>query len=118
MKELAKKINFFTASFIGILGLSLIGEVIMEDDPMDKIDDVLMVLLGLAAIWWYKKTGYKLNKTIGSVVFMGIAVLIKIFAIYIEQADKEAVGDDYGILAALVIAFVFVVWQTFRISSE
>jgi drug/metabolite transporter (DMT)-like permease len=114
MKDLARRVNFFTASFIGILGLSLIGEVIMEHDMEDKVDDILMVILGLAAIYWYRRTGHKLNKTIGSVVIVGIAVLIKVYAIYIEHADKEAVGDDFGILAALIIALIFIIWQTLR----
>jgi hypothetical protein len=112
MKEIARRINFFTASFIGVLGLSLVSEIIMEDDRMDKIDDILMVALGLSAIWWYKKSGYKLSKTTGSVIILVIALIIKFFAIYIEHADKEAVGDDFGILSALILAFVFVIWQT------
>lgn len=114
MKDLARRINFFTASFIGVLGLSLSSELFLENDLPDKIDDALMLLLGLLTIYWYKKTGYKLGKSSASVIIIGIGILIKAFAIYIEHADKEAVGDDFGIIAALIIAFIFVTWQTLR----
>lgn len=112
MKDLARRINFFAASFIGVLGISLTAELFREHDFPDKIDDFLMLLLSLAAIYWYKKTGYKLNKSIGAVVIFIIAILIKILAIYIERGDNDALGDDFGIIAALAVGFVFVVWQT------
>lgn len=117
MKDLARRLNFFSAGFMGVLGLSLIGEVVMEHDLEDKVDDALMVILGLAAIWWYKRTGHKVSKTVGSIVLVGVGVLVKLYAIRIEFVDKEAVGDDFGILAALIIAFIFVTWQSIKNKS-
>lgn len=114
MKDLARRINFFAAGFIGVLGLSLTSELFLENDVSDKIDDALMLLLSLATIYWYRKTGYKSSKSVASIVIIGIGILIKALAIYIENADKEAVGDDFGIIAALIIAFIFVTWQTIR----
>lgn len=117
MKDLVRRLNFFTASFIGVLGLSLSAELFMENDFPDKIDDALMLILGLSAIYWYKKTGYKVSKATGSIIILIIAILIKVLAIYIEHADSEAVGDDFGIISALIIAFIFVVWRTLRKSK-
>jgi predicted membrane channel-forming protein YqfA (hemolysin III family) len=114
MKEIARRINFFTASFLGVLGISLVREVIQEDDPADKIDDALFFLLGLLVIWWYKKKGYNLSSSIQSVWLFFIGIIIKVGAIMVEHADKEAVGDDFGILAALVIAFIFVLWMNIQ----
>lgn len=116
MKEIVRRINFFTAAFVGVVGLSLASEIIMENDVPDKIDDILMVILSLVAIYWYKKSGYKANKTFVSVLLLLGAIAIKIMAVVIEHADKEAVGDDYGVLAALIIAIIFVLWQS--ISSK
>lgn len=113
MKELARRLNFFTASFLGIVGISLIGEVFQEDDFPDKIDDFLIFILGLAAIYWYKKTGHKLEKASSSLVFLVIAFLIKLGGIIIEHADKEALGDDIGVFIPIVIALIFVAWQVF-----
>jgi hypothetical protein len=111
MKELYGKINYFVTSFVSILGFTLIYEVFAEDDREDKLDDALMVVLGVAAIWWYRKAGYKGESVVPAIIISGLAVLTKIMAVAIEHADKEAVGDDIGILISLVLAFGFVVWQ-------
>lgn len=101
------------ASLISILGATLIYEVITEDDPMDKIDDAIMVVLGVVAVWWYKKTGHKGNNSNVAIWLSGLAVATKIMAVAIEHADKEAVGDDIGILLALLLAFGLVLWQVY-----
>ena len=108
---MVRRINYFTSAFIGILGFSMVGEVFQEDDPADKIDDALMVLLGIGIVWWYKKAGYKATSGTLSVIFVAVSLLIKIGAIMIEHKDKEAVGDDIGIVIVLVLALVFVSWQ-------
>lgn len=118
MKEFSRRINFFTASFIGILGFSQIGEIFHENDFEDKLDDILILLLGIVTIWWYKKTGYKSGKSVTSVIILVISVLIKIMGIYIERGDKEALGDDIGIISGLVIALIFIVWQVFSHKKE
>jgi hypothetical protein len=118
MKEFYSKINFLVATFVSILGFTLVYEVISEDDPADKIDDALMVVLGIVAIWWYKKSGYKGSSAKPAILISGVSVLIKIMAVIIEHADKEAVGDDIGILLALILLFVFITWQVLSRRSK
>jgi hypothetical protein len=113
MKDLARRLNFFTASFVGILGFSLIAEIFQEKDSEDKLDDVLILLLGVGAIVWYKKTGHKVSNAVGSAIILGLGILVKLIGVYIERSDKEALGDDIGILVALLLAFIFVLWQIF-----
>src|SRR5690349_10533664 len=113
MKELTKRLNFFTATFLGIVGISLISEVFQEDDFPDKIDDFLIFLLGIGAIYWYKKTGFKAGKSTTSVVLLVVAFFIKLMGIIIEHADKEALGDDIGVFIPIIFALVFVAWQTY-----
>ncbi len=112
---MAQKLNFFVASFLGIVSLSLISEIFMEDDPMDKIDDVLFLILGIVAIFWYKKNATK--KTIAPVVLTVLGVVIKFGAIVVEHADKEALGDDIGIFVAMVIALVLVIYQYLQLKK-
>ncbi len=112
MKEVVRRINYFSTAFVSILGFSLTSEIFQEDDFVDKIDDILMLLLSIGVIIWYKKKGYKAEKTAMSLLAVGIGLVIKIIAIVIEHADKEAVGDDIGIMVGLVLAFAFVLWHT------
>ncbi len=109
MEKSVQKLNFFTSAFLGIMGFSLIGELFMEDDWMDKIDDGMFLILGIAAIFWYKSNALK--KSMAPIILVLIGVAIKIFAIFVEIKDKEAVGDDFGILSALLITLVVVIYQ-------
>lgn len=95
-------LNFFASAFLGIMGFALLPEVINENDVPDKIDDALFFLLGLFAIFWYRKNSSK--RSAMPIVLLAIAVLIKIGAIIIEHDDKEAVGDDIGVFIGIVIA--------------
>lgn len=111
MKEFFIKINFFVTSFVSILGFTLIYELFAETDFSDKIDDAIMLILGIIAIWWYKKSGNKGTSATPAIWISGLAVVTKVMAIIIEHADKEAVGDDIGILMALLLAFILTIWQ-------
>ncbi len=112
MKEIARRINYFTAVFTSVLGFSLTSEIFMEDGVPDKIDDIFIVVLSAVAIFWYLSQGHKASRTLGSILLLAGGIAIKALAIAIEHADKEAVGDDYGVISALIFAFIFVVWQT------
>lgn len=117
MKEVIHRINYFTASFVSILGLSLAGEIFQEDDSPDKVDDAVLLIIGLVAIWWYKKKGYKAESVKVSLIFLVLALLTKIGAIIIEHSDAEAVGDDIGVAIGLALAIIFVVWQKFSLKK-
>ncbi len=111
---LRQKLNFFICSFIGILGISLVPEILTEDDKLDKVDDILMLVLSFVVIAWARRNNNINSSSSMPVWFLVIAILIKIGAIAIEHADKEAVGDDFGVLAALIIAFIFVGWMLYK----
>lgn len=115
VKEIPQKLNFFVAGLLSILGLSLSSEIIMEDDPMDKVDDVLLLLLGLFSIYWYKKNANKFSAM--PVILTLVALVIKIFAIVVEHGDAEAVGDDIGLVVTLVIASIVVIYQYLKLKK-
>lgn len=118
MKEFARRINFFTTSFVGILGISLISEIFQENDAEDKLDDIAILILSAVSIWWYKKKGHNARSTTPSIIILCIGLLIKFVGILIEHTDKEALGDDIGIFVAFLLALIFVTWQTLALRKE
>jgi drug/metabolite transporter (DMT)-like permease len=113
MKDFVHRVNYFSATFISLLGFAMAPEILQEDDFPDKIDDILLLVIGLIGVWWYKKRGFKADSTKGSILLIGASLLVKIGGIIIEHADKEALGDDIGVTIALLLAFLFILWQKF-----
>lgn len=105
------RLNYFVISFVAILGLTMISEVFMEKEWADRADDLFMVLVGLYSIYWYKTSKAISSRTWMPIILLGLCFLSKVWAIKVEFNDKEAVGDDYGVITALILALIFSVQQ-------
>lgn len=114
--EKPQKLNFFASAFVSVVGFSLVSEIFMENDLPDKIDDTLMVILAAISVYWYKKNALK--KSAMPIALFVVAIAIKIMAIVIEMDDKEAVGDDFGVLAALIVGFIVVIYQYMKLKKK
>lgn len=105
-------INYFISAFLAIIGLTSLTEVIMETDRVDKIDDLLVFVLGLFAAIIYLGFKSRLHSYVLPFMLL-VAFIVKVIAIIIEFNDPAAVGDDFGISEALLLAVIFVGWQLF-----
>jgi peptidoglycan/LPS O-acetylase OafA/YrhL len=96
--------NLFVIVFLAAIGISVVAEIIMETDLIDKVDDMIIVGLGIIGAVWYFR-----NYTKRSYVPLILAILAfaaKIFAFIVELDDKAAVGDEFGILPALLLLII------------
>ena len=103
--------NLVTVSIVGLAGFAFLPEVFLENDFSDKIDDSLLFILSLVAIGWYLKGRNRFSQSVAPVVFMVLALLIKIMGAVIEFADPESLGDDMGGLILFVLATGLVLYQ-------
>lgn len=106
-------LNLLAASIVSLAGFAFLPEVFVENDLADKIDDGLLFLLGLAAIWWYNRAHNRFMRTAVPVVLVAFGLLDKIGAVIIEWGDAESVGDDMGGVILFVIA-LGLVWYQYR----
>lgn len=104
--------NLASVAAVALAGFAFAPELIMETEWQFKIDDTLLLLLGLGAIKWYRKNA--LRRSVVPLVFTIIALLVKFGAIMVEMKDKEDVGDDFGGLVLFICATVFVGFLYFR----
>ncbi|MDR3642677.1 MAG: hypothetical protein P4L74_03575 [Candidatus Doudnabacteria bacterium] len=102
--------NLIATTIVALSGFAFLPEVFIEDDHADKLDDALLFILGLVAIYWYKKGQNRFQRTVMPVVLSGLALLIKIMGVVIEFHDKESLGDDLGGLILFLISFGFIWW--------
>jgi hypothetical protein len=111
MSQTIAKLNFFTGAILGILGFSLAPEIIQETEAAFKTDDILTLIVGLVAIWWYNRKANDQQLSIAPIVLAVIDLIIKIGAVYIERADKEDVGDDIAVTIVLVLTLGVIIYM-------
>ncbi|HTL39748.1 MAG TPA: hypothetical protein VL306_02965 [Methylomirabilota bacterium] len=106
--------NLLAVSIVSLSGFAFAAEIFLENDMPDKLDDALLLLLGIVAIWWYLRKNNKFTLSITPVVFVWLSLAIKIMAVIIEHADKEAVGDDFGALTLFILSGILVTYQYYK----
>ncbi len=98
-------------SIMGLSGFAFAPEIFLENDWMDKLDDISIFVLAVVAIIWYLSGNNKFMRSKMPVILVGLALLAKIGALIIEFKDKDAVGDDFGALILFVLATSLVIFQ-------
>ena len=108
-----RTVNLVGTTIVGLSGFAFLPEVFFENDVPDKIDDGVLFVLALVAIWWYKRAHNRFERSIAPVVFVGLALLTKIGAIAVEFGDAASVGDDFGALILFVLS-LGLVWYLYK----
>ena len=105
-----RSVNLLGVALIGLSGFAFAPEMLLENDAPDKIDDALMLIIGLAGIWWYRRARNRFARSFVPVLLPILALATKIGAIIVEFDDKDAVGDDFGALILFVLAIGLMWW--------
>ena len=83
--------------------MSLLVEIMMKTDLIDKLDDSIIFILAIIALVWYFKGNNKFRKSLFPFTIALLVFLVKICAFIIEFDDKAAVGDEFGLLIPLLL---------------
>ena len=107
-----RSVNLVGASIAGLAGFAFAPEMIIEPESIDRVDDFLLLLIGIAAIVWYLRGANRYARSLMPIAFVALGLVVKIFAITVEIADPEDVGDDFGglilfVLATALVAFLY-----------
>ena len=78
-----RTVNLIGVAIAGLAGFAFAPEAIIEPDVIDKVDDTLILLLGIGAIVWYLRNGNRYVRSLMPIVFVGVALVLKIFAIIV-----------------------------------
>ena len=105
-----RTVNLLGAAIAGLAGFAFAPEAIIEPDTIDKVDDTLILLIGIGAIVWYLRNGNRYLRSMVPIVLVGAALLLKVFAIIVEIADPEDVGDDFGGLILFVLSTALLIY--------
>lgn len=89
IQEANRAVNLLAVAILGLAAVAFLPEIILENDVIDKVDDVLLLLLGISAVAWYLNGNHRYSRSITPLVFVALAIAVKIFTIVVEFSDKE-----------------------------
>src|SRR4051812_34994868 len=95
-ESINRSFNLLGTSIVGLAGFAFAPEIFLENEWADRADDMGLVLLGIFGISWYLWKNNKYARSIAPVIFVVIALALKIAALLIEFDDPDAAGDDFG----------------------
>lgn len=102
--------NLVGVAVAGLAGVTFFPEFFLETEGPYKLDEVILLLIGLAGVAWYLIGRNKQRPSLVPLVLVGTDLIVKIIGLVIELGDKEDVGDEYSALILFVLATLLVAW--------
>src|SRR5260221_9889349 len=102
----ARGYNFFVVAFLGIMAGSLVGEVPQEGPWGFKLDELLVIAVGIVAIVWYLIGQHRNQRSLVPLALAVAAFAAKVLGLIIEFKDTVEVGDDYLMVQALLLLVI------------
>jgi hypothetical protein len=105
-EAVARGYNFFVVTFLGIVAGVLVGEVPEEGIWQFRIDELLVIAIGIAAVVWYLTGQHRYQRSLVLLALAAAAVLAKVLGVIIEFKAVLEVGDDYTVVQALLFLVI------------
>src|SRR5438270_3308694 len=114
--------NLMATTVLGLIGLSF-GSVLFEpqEEPIDKVDDGGLLLVGVVAVVWYLIGRNRFRRSTLPIIFSVVALAFQIFGNIVERNDTASLGDNIGgsiIVVAALIVFIIQYRRTPKLASS
>lgn len=113
-ESISRGFNLLAISIVALAGFAFMAEIVIETEWSFKIDDAVLLLLGIFAIVWYRYNTNRFKLSIVPVVLVALALVTKFAAIFVEISQADDVGDDFGGLTLFVFATALVLYQYYK----
>ena len=70
------------------------SDLFVEADSIDKVDDSLLAVIGLAAVIWYFTSRHWAKRSQVPLLLTALALVVQIVGFGLELGDPAALGDD------------------------
>jgi hypothetical protein len=107
--------NLMATAVLVIAGVAF-GVTGYQERPevTDMLDDVALVLIGLAALLWYRFGGSRFRHTPTPLLMLVGAVATQVVGVLIERGDPANRGDNIEALLVLVPFLIVCLWEYVR----
>ncbi|HEX6799094.1 MAG TPA: hypothetical protein VF116_15400 [Ktedonobacterales bacterium] len=102
----ARGYNFFVVATLGIVAGSLASEALFEDEWLFKLDELLIIAIGIVAIGWYLNGQHRYQRSLVPLALAAAAFLAKVVGLILEINDPQDVGDDFVMVQVLLLLVI------------
>ncbi len=89
-----RALNLVAAGALGLTALTFGADLVLEADPIDKVDNSLLAVIGVVAVVWYFMGRHWAKRSAVPVYLGAAALLVQIAGFALEIGDPTALGDD------------------------
>lgn len=100
--------NLMVCAMMGLAGAAFGTVIFDEKDLPDKIDDGLLLAIGLISIIWYLVGEHRFRRSAAPVVLASLGTLAQVVGVVIEHSDKNSFGDNIGGMMLFVPMLILV----------
>ena len=102
----ARGYNFFVIAVLGIVAGSLVGEIPAEGVWIFKLDDLLVVAVGVVAVAWYLVGQHRYQRSLVPLALAMAAFTAKVLGVILEFRDTLEVSDDFNMVQVLFFLLI------------
>jgi hypothetical protein len=105
-QAVARGYNFFVVAFLGITAGAIVGELGQEGPWIFKLDEMLIIAVGIVAIVWYLVGQNRYQRSPVPLILAVVAFAAKVAGLIIEFHDTVEAGDDFGLVQSLLLLVI------------
>jgi len=112
--------NLLIVGFLAVTASGLVASLFLEDEWIDRAEDLVFIVLAIAAVFWYRRGSNRFQRSLMPYGLLAVAFLAKIAGLLIEFGDLAAMGDDLLLLPPLFVMMIVagdVLYHTRRAES-
>lgn len=106
--------NLLGVAIVALSGFAFFPDTFVESEFSGKLDELLMLLVGIIAIIWYKLGNNRFSRSVTPIVIVIASLVIKLIGIYLERGEVEDLGDEFGGAVLLTLATITLIWLHVR----
>jgi len=106
--------NLLVCSIVILAGAAFGSVIVNEAELNDKLDDGILLAVGIIALVWYLWSTNRLKRSWIPILLVALALAGQIIGVLIEKDDKEAFGDNIGGMIIYLPTLLFAIYQYVR----
>ncbi len=98
--------NLFIVGLLVFLACGVFAEIFVENELLDKADDIFAVLIAIVAVVWYLRGKNRFQYSWVPWSLLAVTFVAKVLAFLNERDDPAAVGDEFGVIIPLAVMVI------------